>query len=525
MYLDLLSRVALSFAECGDLGNTLSLIVDGLVGDAGFALARIWMIEDAAKCGGCRHPEVCGDRGKCLQLRASAGRSIVDRSQSWNGLDGRFSRFPLGSRKIGQVAATGKPVILADLASEAAWVADAAWVAREKLVSFAAHPLIFKGETLGVLGIFSRQRMSTEELEGVRLFTGQAAISISNSSRFEELQDLRRKLELENTYLQEEVKEAMAFSDIVGHSPALVRILQEVDLVASTDASVLILGESGTGKELIARAIHERSKRHARPLVKVNCASIPRELFESEFFGHVKGSFTGAIKDRVGRFQLADQGTLFLDEVGEIPLELQSKLLRVLQEGEFERVGEDATRRVNVRVIAATNRELGREAEGKRFREDLYYRLSVFPIVVPSLRERREDIPLLAAHFIRHSCRRMGLPEPRLLDRHVKMLMAYDWPGNIRELQHVIERAVILGRGQSLHLDLPDQSPTPTPAVSPSSVLTMDELRALETENYRRALKQAGGKIYGTDGAAALLGLPATTLASRLKALGIHEDH
>lgn len=528
MHLDLLSRVALTVASSRHEGDTLLQIVNGLVDEAEFAMARIWLITSDA-----------GPDGEYLKLRASAGRSAVGRKEEWTNLEGRFSRFELGQRKIGQVGSTGEPVIIENLGKRPEWVAEPEFVTREGMVAFAAHPLVYQGRIIGVLGVFSRRPMSRKQLEGLRAFADHAAVSIANARAFEELQDLRKKLELENTYLQEEVREAMLYHDIVGGSPALVRILQQVELVAPTDAAVLIMGESGTGKELIARAIHERSRRKSRPLVKVNCASIPRDLFESEFFGHIKGSFTGAIKDRVGRFQLADQGTLFLDEVGEIPLDLQSKLLRVLQEGEFERVGEDSTRRVNVRVVAATNRDLGRESEDKRFREDLYYRLSVFPVVVPPLRERKEDIPQLAAHFIRYSCRRMGLPEPRLTERAVRLMADYDWPGNIRELQHVIERAVILGRGQSLPLDLRapghrTSSPSlevagqmagrPSVPDAARNVMTVEQLRELEISNYRAALHQAGGRIYGPEGAAALLGIPPTTLASRLKSLGIQAD-
>jgi transcriptional regulator with GAF, ATPase, and Fis domain len=529
MYLDLLSRVALTVASSRHECDTLLQIVNGLVDELGLALARIWLVVPNAESG-----------AEHLRLRASAGRSQSARQEQWTNLSGRFSTFELGSRKIGSVGSTGKPVIIENLRQNRDWVADPAWVEQEAMESFAAHPLVYQDKIIGVLGIFSRKAMSHKELEGLRAFADHAAVSIANARAFEELQELRKKLEQENTYLQEEVREAMLYHDIVGRSPALNRILQQVELVATTDAAVLIMGESGTGKELIARAIHERSRRKSRPLVKVNCASVPRDLFESEFFGHVKGSFTGAVKDRVGRFQLADHGTLFLDEVGEIPLDLQSKLLRVLQEGEFERVGDDATRRVDVRIVAATNKDLSKDSGNRQFREDLYYRLSVFPIIVPPLRERKEDIPQLASHFIRHSCRRMGLPEPRLTVGAVRMMTAYDWPGNIRELQHVIERAVILGRGHSLPLELRAANGKPAPASTTrtlaamqagrdaigdsGTVMTMEQFHQLEIANYRAALKQARGKIYGSDGAAALLGIPPTTLVSRLKSLGIQSE-
>jgi transcriptional regulator with GAF, ATPase, and Fis domain len=285
---------------------------------------------------------------------------------------------------------------------------------------------------------------------------------------------------------------------------------------------VLVLGESGTGKELIARAIHQRSPRSRKPLVKVNCASVPRELFESEFFGHARGSFSGAVKDRVGRFQLADGGTLFLDEVGEIPLDLQSKLLRVLQEGEFERVGEDSPRRVDVRLIAATNRDLRQEVAAGRFRLDLYYRLAVFPVEVPPLRERREDIPDLISHFVRQSCARFRLAEPRLPQRVMAAAQSYDWPGNIRELQNTVERAVILSRGGPLELALGGSTVEATPAVARrEGIIPETEWRRRERANLIAALEKCNFRVSGKDGAAALLGIPAATLTSRMKAHGI----
>ena len=352
-----------------------------------------------------------------------------------------------------------------------------------------------------------------------------------NARAAKEIERLRSQLELERDYLREEVKESQAFGEIIGSSPALRQVLSQIELVAPTEASVLILGESGVGKEAVARAIHERSPRSQQPLVKVNCGSIPRELFESEFFGHVKGAFTGALRDRAGRFELADRGTLFLDEVSEIPLELQSKLLRVLQEGEFERVGDESTRRVNVRVIAATNRDLQNEVEAGRFRLDLFHRLAVFPLRVPPLRERREDIHILAAHFVEQICSRSNLPRPPLRQRDLEILQQYDWPGNVRELQNVIERAVILARGGPLHFDLPvssrayvpEQAGQPEAPVQKQQILTEEELRAQERENLRRALEQTGGRISGPGGAAELLGVHPNTLAYRLKKLGIRD--
>jgi transcriptional regulator with GAF, ATPase, and Fis domain len=305
-------------------------------------------------------------------------------------------------------------------------------------------------------------------------------------------------------------------------------VLEQIDLVASTNANVLILGESGTGKELVARAIHERSQRKGRPMVKVNCASVPKELFESEFFGHAKGAFTGALRDRIGRFELADGGTIFLDEVGEIPLDLQSKLLRVLQEREFERVGEETSRRLDVRIIAATNRDLEAESRAGRFREDLYYRLGVFPIQVPPLRDRAADIGPLALHFVRHFCEQLKLPSRKLTRGDVETLEHYDWPGNIRELQNVVERALIRSQGGRLKFEIGEakqrphlKSITGRKEHDASPVLTITQIKEMERANIERALRQCNGQVYGMDGAAALLGMKPTTLWSRLRSLGI----
>ena len=313
-------------------------------------------------------------------------------------------------------------------------------------------------------------------------------------------------LEQENAYLREEMQVELAFGEIVGQNPALLNMLEQIEMVAPTDASVLIVGESGTGKELIARAIHAHSHRSAKTMVKVNCGAIPRELFESEFFGHVRGAFTGASKDRKGRFELADGGTLFLDEVSEIPLELQGKLLRVLQEGEFERVGDNRTREVDIRIISATNRDLKTEIEAGRFREDLFYRLSVFPITAPPLRERKEDIPPLVEHFIKTVCPRPNRPKVKLTPEHIEHLQSYDWPGNVRELQNVIERAVIISGAGPLRLDLalPEtptlvgKKPKSEGEFAPNVGFVSDaELRRRERDNMVAALEHANWKVFG----------------------------
>ena len=337
----------------------------------------------------------------------------------------------------------------------------------------------------------------------------------------------KARLEAQNAYLLDEIRTEQNFGDIIGGSSGLRKVMQQVQLVAPTDATVLITGESGTGKELVARAIHEHSARRERPLIKLNCSAVPEGLFESEFFGHVKGAFTGALKDKPGRFELADGGTLFLDEIGEVPLAMQAKLLRVLQEQELERVGDTRTRKVNVRVIAASNRNLKKEVDESRFRQDLFYRLSVFPIEVLPLRERREDIAPLVANFILHSARRMNRPEPQLSKAALDRLTSYDWPGNVRELQNTVERAIILWREGPLTFDLP-ASPArqnterqPKPAAD-TALLTRDELKRQERETIINALRQANGKVSGPGGAAELLGMKPSTLASRISSLGIN---
>ncbi len=342
-----------------------------------------------------------------------------------------------------------------------------------------------------------------------------------------EIEALKSRVEAENDYLQEEIRADREYGDLLGDSSATVALRKAIETVAPSDASVLVTGETGTGKELVARAIHALGPRRSKPLIKVNCASIPRELFESEFFGHAQGAFTGAIRDRIGRFELADEGTLFLDEVGEIPLEMQSKLLRVLQEGEFERVGEERTRRVDVRVIAATNRDLRAAAASGRFRQDLYYRLNVFPIEIAPLRYRTGDVGPLAARFLLHAGRKLHRKAPRLTATGTRQLENYTWPGNVRELQNVVERAMITSRGSALEFDLPDRAnlnvaQQPAAATNtPRGVIPEAEMRRRERDNLIAALAHTGGRIYGEDGAAELLGLKPTTLASRLKKFGL----
>lgn len=381
-------------------------------------------------------------------------------------------------------------------------------------VEYTSTPVYDNGRIVGAVVVF--RDVTQKKADHHRLLTALA-----------EVEQLKHRLELENAYLQEEINSGFNHHQIIGQSDAVQHTVRQIQLVAPTDATVLIQGESGTGKELIARAIHETSPRSVRSLIRVNCAAIPADLFESEFFGHSKGAFTGAVSDRPGRFEVADGGTLFLDEVGEIPLHLQGKLLRVLQEQQFERVGEAQTRHVDVRIIAATNRDLKRYVEAGKFREDLYFRLNVFPIESVPLRRRRDDIPLLARHFLDKACTRMNKPGLKISLSQLERLMQYPWPGNIRELENVIERQVILTQGPTLQfndlqwpaLSMPDTKvrDRAVQVVDEQLVLSEGDVRQQQQANVLAALSQCQGRMFGAHGAAALLGIPPTTLASRLR--------
>ena len=410
-----LRQLLVDMASERELDSLLGLIVKRLADLTEVALARVWLLDLNRNCQTCRRMKrTIQETSTHLHLVASAGQSVVDPAIHWDRVDGDFHLMRVGERKVGLAASTGDAQAVWDIEQDSTWIARPQWAGSEHIRSFAGQPLLFRGEVLGVLGVFRRATMADECLLWTRIIADHAAAAIAHARAFGEIERLRRQLTLENEYLREEVTTKGAFSDMVGQSNALRRIHAQIEMVAPTDAGVLILGESGTGKELVARQIHRLSKRADGPLIKVNCAAIPRDLYESEFFGHVKGAFTGATRDRAGRFEAADGGTLLLDEVGEIPLALQGKLLRVLQEGTYERVGDEHTRRVDVRIVAATNRDLRDEVERGRFRQDLYFRLNVFPIEVPALRERRDDIPMLAEHFLDQACQRNQRPRLKL---------------------------------------------------------------------------------------------------------------
>jgi len=404
----------------------------------------------------------------------------------------------------------------------------------EGLQAICCIPLSNRGRTFGTLNLASRRMdvFTPPDIELVQQVAAQVAIAVENALAFKEIDALKDKLAEEKLYLEEEIRSAFNFEEIIGDSPAIRRALAQVELVAHAGTTVLILGETGTGKEVIARAVHNLSPRKERTFVKVNCAAIPSGLLEAELFGHERGAFTGAISQKIGRFELADHGTLFLDEIGDIPLELQPKLLRVLQEQEFERLGSNRTQRVDVRVVAATNRDLSRLVADREFRSDLYYRLNVFPIQIPPLRERREDVPLLVRYFVQNFSRRLNKTVEYVPAEAMDALVNYAWPGNIRELENLIERAVLLSPGKELRVPLSelkasalaasgnisaDQSLfSPSPAAVP--ITTLEEA---ERQHILRALRQTEWRIAGPKGAAAILGMKRTTLQARMRKLGI----
>ena len=523
------------------LDDLLPLCTRRLVENEDVALARLWLLEPGDQCAACPNALVCADRTSCLHLVASAERSRDGGAVADGRLSGAFRRIPVGAFKVGTVAATRALVLVTDPARDPK-IRHPEWVRAEGIAGFAGLPLMSHNELLGVLGVFLRSPLSPAAVDVLRIIANHAAAAIATARAFAEVETMRRRLALENQILRRSADvEPVA---LAGRSAKLRVVLREIGAVAATDATVLVLGESGTGKELAAQAIHQQSRRASGPFVEINCAAIPRELAESELFGHVRGAFSGATRDRLGRFEAAAGGTLFLDEIGELPLDLQGKLLRVLQEGTFERVGEVRTRHSDVRIVAATNRNLLAEVEAGRFRQDLYYRLAVYPITMPALRDRRDDIPELAAQLLDRICRRLSRAPVTLAPDQVAWLVARDWPGNVRELLNVLERATISSADGALNLPVGDGAVAATPRAKtvtppaglavpalegptfveagragPPPILGEHQMRHQERENLRRALESCGGKIYGRDGAAALLGLKPTTLASRLKRL------
>src|SRR5512135_2211764 len=438
--------------------------------------------------------------------------------------------LPVEDDPAGMVWQIQQPLIISNVAEESRWPQFLERVQPHGVQSLCMLPLTTARQRLGTLVFASRRPAAYEAADAgfLQLVANQVAVAVENALAFQEIeaalreiQALKDKLAKENAYLEEEVRTEHNFGEIVGESAALRRVLKEVETVAPTGSTVLIRGETGTGKELIARALHELSPRRDRTFVKLNCAAIPTGLLESELFGHEKGAFTGAISQKAGRFELAHQGTLFLDEVGDIPPELQPKLLRVLQEQEFERLGGTKTIQVDVRLVAATHRDLARMVAECRFREDLYYRLNVFPLVLPPLRERPDDIPRLVRHFTQRFARRMGRRIETIPSAVMDALVRYPWPGNIRELQNVVERAVILSPGPSLQVPPGDLQPAPAPAQARTPAAAPSTLADAERDHILGVLRETGWVLSGPDGAAARLGMKRTTLQSKMKKLGI----
>ena len=446
------------------------------------------------------------------QLRVHALVFDGPRSVVEEGATAAMSETPAG-----QAVETRRPVILDAEALARVPSPIVQRLAAAGLRSICCLPLITRLHVLGTLNVGStRERaFSDTDIDFLSQVAGQAAIAIENATSYQEIGQLKDQLAEEKLYLQDEIRTDRNFGEIIGDSPQFRSVLDQVETVAPTDASVLILGETGTGKELIARAIHDLSGRRERTFVKLNCAAIPTGLLESELFGHEKGAFTGAIMQKAGRFELANKGTLFLDEIGDIPLELQPKLLRALQEHEFERLGGTRTIKVDVRLVAATNRDLAQMINERQFRTDLYYRLSVFPISVPPLRERADDIPKLVRYFTQKFARRMNKRVESISQETMDALVRYPWPGNVRELENLIERAVILTRGATLQIPISELRPA---ATETASTVTLEEA---ERDHIRRVLDRSNGVVGGPNGAAAKLGMKRTTLQSKMKKLGI----
>lgn len=615
--------------------DVLHAVVRGLATQSGVALARIWLFAPGDICEqGCPLRHECSDRTRCLHLVASAGGS-QDGTEDWSSLQGNFRRIPVGNRKLGVIAQNGTASLIQHIDQDKQWLVRPDWAHKEQIRSFAGHPLISHRETLGVLGLFSREPLSEQDSSWLRMFADQAAVAITNAQAFEaeqkRSQELKQVIDLaplhmfiweadatlsygnrasldyfgpiplkppmefldlvahpddapqlkdgirqalargerferevrmrrhdgqfrwflyqlnplrdetgqitrwcgvrtdideqkraqdrtlrENLALREEIDKASMFEEIVGTSQPLQAVLTRVAKVAPSDSTVLITGETGTGKELIARAIHKRSPRSSRAFVSVNCAAIPRDLIASELFGHEKGAFTGALQRRLGRFELAEGGTIFLDEIGELTPEVQIALLRVLQEREFDRVGGTQPIRADVRVIAATHRDLPAAVSAGSFRADLFYRINVFPVEVPPLRERKEDIRLLVGYFIDRYASKMGKKITSMDKKSLAHLQSYSWPGNIRELQNVIERSVIVCDSNEFSVDQSWLSLRPGfPRVLREDLVDHEKAR------IEAALAETRGRVSGPTGAAAKLGMPASTLDSKIKSLKI----
>jgi formate hydrogenlyase transcriptional activator len=493
-----------------DLADVLESLIVGLKPRVQFQAIGVVVLEGEYTRVHSLHVEgVHRNRGESIE-------SIMTRVQSVLHVSGDLHRKKLSDSSVSVFLNSRKPYVCSDVQAQRRFPQDEEFL-KAGFASYISLPLLKHNELIGAvtLASFHKQEFSESDVQLLQDVSDIVSIAVSNALAFEEIRSLRDQLQVENRALQDEIVQKSIYEEIVGSSAALRIALSAIDKVAPTDSTVLITGETGTGKELVAHAIHKRSPRSGRALVKVNCAALPPELIASELFGHEKGAFTGALNQRIGRFEAANGGTIFLDEIGELSQEMQISLLRVLQEKEFERVGGNRTIHTDVRVIAATNRNLAQHVAENRFRMDLFYRLNVFPVQVPALRERTDDIPILVDYFVAHFARRMGKKIGQIEKRTLDNLMAYSWPGNIRELQNLIERGVILSESDVFRLD-PGLLPQTQAAVAPKQ--DDDPKRAIEA-----MLRETRGRISGPDGAAARLGIPASTLESRIRALGINK--
>lgn len=501
-----LQQVILEMTSRQDMDGVLEAMTRGLVENFDAASALVWLAEDPAAASS----NVTSSPQGPLRLAARQGL---------------LPSTPQAPARLQRVVSDGEHYCTQSLPTDGS-VGAAGWLLENGLRALAALPLTQQGEVAGVLAVFFRRRVDDGDFARLEIFSRTAAVALQNARLLAASRDKDRRLHAENRYLRQVVEQDSDCGEIVGKGEAIRKVLRQVDQVATTDATVLIQGETGTGKELVALAIHQRSRRRDQAMVKVNCGAISAGLVESELFGHEKGAFTGALEQRVGRFELADGGTLFLDEVGELPADTQVKLLRVLQEQELERVGSSRPIRVDVRVIAAGNLDLAKEVEAGNFRADLYYRLNVFPLFLPPLRQRREDIPLISACMLPRIAERIGKPMHGFAEGTLDRLSAYHWPGNVRELLNVLERAAILSPGTELAVDdtlLPTTAPAGDGA-EPQGTARVDVHRTLaevEREHIERVLVDRGWVIDGVHGAAKVLGLHANTLRSRMAKLGI----
>jgi len=521
--LQMLRGITRQMATAEDFETVLQSIVSALGDREPGILARVFLLMEDHQCVICRPRVEAGKMpphpGRTLHLVAEGGFRPGDPTV--------LHRVPIDSKlPVAEIARTRQAFRIDDWHSIEQFANDPRiaplWNALG-VVGVAGYPLEVHGELIGAIGYLARRTITPDEFEVLGIFADQAAMAIKSASLFRELAQAKDRLEIENQYLHDELRGDRAFDNIIGESASLRAVLRKVRQVSEVETTVLLTGETGTGKELIARAIHEVSARKDRALIKINCGAIPQGVIESELFGHEKGAFTGAIQKRIGRFELADKGTLFMDEVGELPLDTQVKLLRVLQEQEFERVGSTRPIRVDVRLISATNRDLDKEVAEGRFRSDLFYRLNVFPIRIPPLRERPGDIPVLVDYFLAQFQRKMGKSLKRVDEKSMEQLQRYPWPGNIRELQNVLERGCVLATGPIVSIGETLRAPPGmTPANGSATVASpLLKLEDSERAHIRRALAAAGGRVHGPSGAAELLGINPSTLRSRMQKLGI----